>query len=85
MVQLNSALANVMCLDSRDESTSRCDTSGLVIKFLSKYYGLKCVGKATTCRRIERIEKNTDSAEPSKLHYVQTNDSHDESKRRSIW
>ena len=29
---------NVMCLDSQDESTSRCDTGGLVINFLSKYF-----------------------------------------------
>ena len=26
-----------MCLDSQDESTGRCDTGVLVIKFLSKY------------------------------------------------
>ena len=27
-----------MCLDSQDELTSRCDTGGLAIKFLSKYF-----------------------------------------------
>ena len=27
-----------MCLDFLDESTSRCDSGGLVINFLSKYF-----------------------------------------------
>ena len=37
LFKLKSALVNVVCLDSQDESVGRCDTGGLVIKFLSKY------------------------------------------------
>ena len=36
-ILLTESRRNVMCLDSQDESTSRCNTGGLVINFSSKY------------------------------------------------
>ena len=81
---------NVMCLDSQDKSTSRCNTGGLVINFLSKY--LVSIKSALVKQR--QVDESRESGKTQTVqnqvnvfvfeNYVQINDSHDESRCRSM-
>ena len=79
-----------MCLDSQDESTSRCDTGGLVINYLSKYF----VSIKSALVKKRQVDESRESGKMKTVqnqvnvfvfeNYVQINDSHDESRCRSM-